>query len=87
MKYFCFTLTFAIAAACWLRSTPWPLLPDVVVGGAPETEIGGTLLEAAIGEDVEVADEAVSEEGKGNIDEDNVVGSDVDEPLWACISN
>ena len=55
----------------------------MVVGGAPETEIGGTLLEAAIGEDVEVADEAVSEEGKGNIDEDNVVGSDVDEPLWA----
>ena len=54
----------------------------MVVGGAPpETEIGGTLLEAAIGEDVEVADEAVSEEGKGNIDEDNVVGSDVDEPL------
>ena len=53
----------------------------MVVGGAPETEIGGTLLEAAIGEDVEVADEAVREEGKGNIDEDNVVGSDVDEPL------
>ena len=59
----------------------------MVVGGAPETEIGGTLLEAAIGEDVEVAEEAVSEEGKGNIDEDNVVGSDVDEPLWAYILN
>ena len=68
-------LTFAIAAA-WLRSTPWPLLPEVVEGGAP----GGTLLEAAEGEDVEVA-EADTDDGGSR--EARVVGSDVDDPLWA----
>ena len=73
------TLTFAIAAACWLRS--WPLLPEVVVGG-PWI---GTLLEAAEGEDVEVA-EADTEDGGSN--DARVVGNgndDVDDaaPLWA----
>lgn len=54
------------------------MLPEVVVGGAPE--IGTALLEAADGEEVEVA-EADTEEGGSK--DDNVVGNDVDEPLWA----
>jgi hypothetical protein len=58
------------------------LLPEVVVGGAPE--IGTALLEAADGEEDEVA-EADTEEGGSK--DDNVVGNDdVDEPLcaWAA---
>ena len=55
------------------------MLPEVVVGGAPE--IGTALLDAAAeGEDVEVA-EADTEEGGSK--DDKVVGNDVDEPLWA----
>ena len=81
-------ITLAIAVA-WLRSTPCPLLPEVVVGGGPV--IGTPLLEAAEGEDVEVA-EADTDEGGSS--EDSVVGNEADDedepppapppPLWAC---
>ena len=81
------TLTLAIAVA-WLRSTPCPLLPEVVVGGGPPVR-GTPLLEAAEGEDVEVAEADIDE---GGSNEDNVVGNDADvedeepppDPLWAC---
>ena len=60
------------------------MLPEVVVGGGPE--IGTPLLEAAEGEDVEVADGVTVEGGSS---EDSVVGNDdeaveEEDPLCAC---
>jgi hypothetical protein len=78
---FILTLTFAMAAA-WLRSTPWPLLPAVEVGGGPED--GKTLLLVAAddNEDVEVADAVTEESGRSEL---SVVGNgnEDDDPLCA----
>ncbi len=68
-------------AVAWLRSTPGPLLPVVVVGGGGPPDRGIPLLEAAEGDEVEVA-EADTDEGGSK--EAKVVGNVVDEdPLWA----
>ena len=53
------------------------MLPEVVVGGGPPVR-GTPLLEAAEGDDVEVAAEAKEDIDEGGSNEDNVVGNDVE---------